>query len=88
MPIGNTDALHQWTASANPSDRLWRQVAEVVFRLGETPWLAPSTPLHGGSGEDWADREIPVADTGVRILYRHRHSDGLVDLHYIATELG
>ena len=88
MPIGGAAALRPWADSENPSDSLWREVAEVVFRLGETPWLAPSTPLHGGSGEVWADREIPVPATGIRILYRHRHSDGLVDLHYIATELG
>jgi hypothetical protein len=74
--------------STTPDDHLWRQVVQKILDLSETPWLGPSIPLDGGSGEDWATREMPVAETGVRILYRHRHPDGLVDLKYLATELG
>jgi hypothetical protein len=88
VPIGNTDAIEEWVRDHEPDDYLWRQVVQVVLALSDRPWLAPSTPFGGGSGEDSALREIPVADTGLVILYEHRHSDGLVDLHYIATELG
>jgi hypothetical protein len=88
VPLGDTDAIREWERDHEPGDQIWRQVVQVVLALSDRPWLAPSTPFGGGAGEDSELREISVGDTGLMILYEHRHSDGLVDLHYIATELG
>lgn len=88
MPLGNTRALSEWVDHHHPDDHLWRQVVQKILDLSETPWLGPSIPLHEGEGGEWGNREMSVAATGIRIFYRHRHSDGLVDLQHIATELG
>lgn len=86
MPIGNIDPFRQWAESANPSDSLWRQVAEVIFDVGDVPWRAPSTPQTFTEGQPTEIRAMPVAGTGLVILYEHRHADRLVTLLYVGPD--